>query len=201
MIKHMKLIFILCILGISMLVFLIYSSLNWVMFPTKSVPHTMTLSRYTYLCANKITLKHYVNDIHIRNYVLELKVGMGVQGIQSYNLPQLSEGSVEVIVELNDELNSSITMKYNHAQNLYEKGLLIYFTDNNSEYFIVDGKSLYDRYVYFVSNNIKICYYREAFASNWEIIDDAPPLKIFAKEQMGHFPCANEWKNNHWVIE
>lgn len=160
----------------------------------------LTLTRYTYLCPNKITLKHYINDIHISDYVLDLKNGMGVQQTQSYKLPYLKEGKVEVSVELEDDLNSNITITYSQAQDLYEKGLLIYFTDNSSEYSIVDGKSIYNRYVYFVSKNTQICYFREAYSSRWEIIDAAPPLKRFALEQMGYFPNSYEWKENEWIV-
>jgi hypothetical protein len=158
----------------------------------------LTLARNTRLSTNKITLRHYVNGVHISDYVLELKIGMGIQETREYVLPPLENGKVEVIVELEDELNSSVIIVYNQARDLYENGLLIYFTDNDSMFSIVNGEYLYDRYVYFASGKEDSCYFREAFSSEWVVIDNAPPLKRFAREEMGYIPSDGR-QEYEWV--
>ena len=126
----------------------------WTLMPTKSSSHKLSLVLYDRFSFPEpsITLRHYVNNEHISDYVLDVKTGVQIQEPQSYTLPELNEGMVEVNIELGGNEEGSFTITYIKASDLYKRGLLIYLTTNNSKYYLreVDGKEFYDRYIYLV---------------------------------------------------
>jgi len=148
-----------------------------------------------------ITLKQYIDELHIVEYTLEIKNGVHIQEPQSYELPELHSGTVEINCALGDSENSSFTISYNEASNFYQEGLLIYITDNMSEYVMVDGIEYYDKYIYFVSGKEETCYYKSAYSPEWLIITDAPPLKGLKRNEPAPYIvnyCG--WRENRWVV-
>jgi hypothetical protein len=163
----------------------------------------LTLVKYGSLSTNRITLRHYVNGVHVSDYVLELKIGLRHQQPQSYDLPQLNEGMVEVNVELVNGMhkyNSSFTINYDKASNLYEKGLLIYTTDDYNSNTTIGDFIYYDRYIYFKSGEDETSYFEKAGSSEWSLITDAPQPKRFTRKEMGYSSLYYGWKENKWVV-
>ena len=204
--RRMKLILILCGVGIFIaFIFLLYLRRTWVFLPTKSSSHTLTLVRYGYPSPSRITLRHYVDDVPINEYILELKGELWSQVPQSYELPQLNEGMVEINVELKngiDHSTGSLTINYEEARDLYEKGLLIYFNTAFHSNITIGNFVYYDQYVYFVSKKERISYFEKAGSSEWVPITNAPPLKKFVREGMGYSPYfGSGWQEkNKWVV-
>lgn len=133
----------------------IYIALSypWVIYPTKSSPNKLSIACYSGFWPNKpvITLKHYVNGLHDSDYILDIKNGVHIQEPQSYELPDLDDGIVEVNIEMGDEMNSSFKLTYDNAKDLYQRGLLIYLADYDD-----NG----NQYVYLVSGKETTCYNR-----------------------------------------
>lgn len=175
----------------------------WTLLPTKSTPHTLSITLHTRFIGNRptITLMHYVDGLHIADYVLVIENGLHIQEPQSYELPKMTTGTVEVNIDLGDRANSSLAVCYDEASELYNKGLLIYLTPNDSDYSIVDGVEIYDRYVYFVSGEKETCYLKESNAEKWSLISDPPSLKKFKRnEPAPHVVNYCGWKENKWIV-
>lgn len=167
--------------------------------PVNSSPRTLSIARYAgYNTELTITLRHYVDDIHLSDYVLILERGVQRHEPQRYRLPNLREGTVEVIFEIEGEKPDAVMMTYS-ANELYKKGLLIYLTDNDSEYVFVDGDYNNDSYVFFVSGKNEICNYKQPFSSEWITITDAPQRKRFLGEPL---PTGwnSGWEENEWTV-
>ncbi|MCD8180677.1 MAG: hypothetical protein LUF26_04275 [Firmicutes bacterium] len=185
------------------------NSLFWIT-PTRSSSNNLRIVPVDLSRHVTITLKHYVNDVHINDYVLDIKDGIHRQEIQTYDLPQLDEGSVDLTITFDERIDSesnvgdvsSITAHYSQAQDLYRNGLLIYYTDNDSEHSMVDRKELYEQYVYLVSGTDKKCYTKETISDEWLTLTDAPAMKIIcAKEPAPYIVGYPYWKDNEWVID
>ena len=116
---------------------------------------------------------------------------------------------VEVYVEIRDDFDTKpapISLVYDSAEELYQKGLLIYLLSNNSSfpkwaccrYF----EEIYDRYIYFVSGKDTICLLKKADSSEWSIIESAPSIRRLPQKYDG--PEApyyySGWKENDWVM-
>lgn len=193
MVKQIKIILIVIIGAILILMGLIYLYLYWVILPVNSSSHTLTLVKYGYPNPKRITLRHYVDGEHINDYVLELKEGLRYQMPQSYGLPELKKGMVEVVVELENRVDGSdgsIKVNYEKANNLYKMGLLLYFDTD------------YNQYVHFVSGNERIVYFEKDDSPDWSLIMDTPPPKRFTPAGMEYAPLFDSnWKEeNNWYI-
>ena len=170
--------------------------------PTHSSSKTLTLAGSS-SDIKKITMKHYVDEKLIDEYLLELNVGIGIQSSQSYQLPELNCGKVEVYAEIEYIGDTKVFTKvfrsdYN-ANDLYKKGLLISTSSDVST--VVDGVSHSDLYVDFLSGKNRVCYCKKAMDSQWILLEKAPRLKKFLREEMGHFGLDDGiWKEkNRWI--
>ena len=168
-----------------------------VIYPIKSTPQELSLVHYSGFHSNRpvITLKHFVDERHITDYVLTIEKGLRQDEPQTYELPRIEEGTVEVYIELGRRFeDSSFTITYNQASDLYEKGLLIYLYTDFSNAFQPDG------YIYFRSGRTKICYFRGAASSEWSIISNGPKLKRIPKRETINIYWYSGWKENEWVV-
>ena len=115
-------------------------------------------------------MNHYINDELKNKYVLELKVGTTYQNSQKYDIPKVSEGIIEINVELADGVvsgnNSTITTN-SFAGNIQTKGLLIYVTTIYSTAIYINGFVYYDQYIDFVSGKEHITYIEKAGETQW----------------------------------
>ncbi len=167
---------------------------SWVFYPTKSSPHELTIVHYSggygFPYEPTITLKQYVNGSHICDYVLELQNGVFRQEPQSYELPKLDNGKVEVNVKFRDETNSSVTLAYEDAETFYQNGLLIYLAHFDTHH------------VYFVSGKETTCYNKATDSDEFTIATEFPSLRVIpAKENPGYYAVYSGWKENKWVVE
>lgn len=198
----MKIILIACGVGVLLILIAICNNL-WIILPTESSPHTLTFVNYGGCYIDRVTIRHYVNEVHINDYVLELKIGVRYQHSQSYELPQLNEGMIEVNLELMDRADrndGTITINYDKASDLYEKGLLIYTTTDYKSNIAIGDFAYYDQYVYFISGKEKTSYFEKAGSSEWSLTTDSPKLKKFTREEMGYSTFYYGWKENEWEV-
>lgn len=199
----MKIILIVFAVGF-LLTFLAWLNNPWIIIlPTKSSPQMLTLVKYSYARLNRITMRHYVNDVVVNEYVLDLKIDLRDQQPQKYKLPELNDGRVEISVELEDGVtpgnNSILTLNYDQASDLYNRGLLIYLATDFASHTEIDGFAYYDQYAYFISGQEGTYYAEEAGDSEWLIATDAPLPKKITREDMGFSPHHNDlWKENEW---
>ena len=186
------------------LLFMAWRFNPWVLLPIKSVPHELTLVNYGGPYMNQIILRHYINGLHINDYVLELKIELWYQKPQTYMLPQLGEGMVEVKVDLKDGIihdnNRTITVNYAQASYLYEKGLLIYTTDDSNSKITIGDFVYRDQYIYFITGKERQSCIEKAGSTEWSIITDAPQPKKFTREGMGYSSLYYGWKENVWEM-
>jgi len=91
---------------------------------------------------------------HNEREKLILEKGVRVQEPQKYTLPSFEEGMIEVIIELGDDDKSSFSISYDHANDLYRKGLLIYLSTDYADYTLINNKYVRDKYVYFLSGMV-----------------------------------------------
>ncbi len=190
---------ILIIFGLCMFLILFFAIqfdvFSWVFYPTKSSPRKLSIVCYSgYYDKLVVTLKQYVNGSHVCDYTLEIKDGIQVQEPQSYELPKLENGKVEVSVEFGhnrDERLDNITLVYDDAETFYKNGLLIYFTYS------------YTPYVYFVSGKGTTCYNKATDSKKFTIETAFPSLLrvIPDKENPGFYTSYSGWKENEWVVE
>jgi hypothetical protein len=184
-------------------VLLKFDLIPYAIYPVKSTPHELRIVLYSGYYPNRpiITLGHYINDRHVCDYVLTIENGVGVQEPQKYKLPELREGTVKVNVEIGGIENGNFAITYSHVDELYENGLLIYLTKNDSKYELIEGIEYYDRYIYFVSGKEKTCYFKAAYTTEWIPKADAPSLKRIPERYDGPFyPWDSGWEKNDWVI-
>lgn len=202
--KYVKIILIACGVGILIIAFLCYIYLSWIILPTESSRHTLTLVRYGSPRIHQITMTHYVNDAPINDYILELKIELRNQQPHKYTLPKVNEGRVVINVELMNTLDENIgnlTINYDEVSDLHEKGLLIYTATNYKSSTYIGDFVYYDQYVYFVSGQETRYYFEKAGTSEWSIITDAPQLKRFTREERGYSPHRyGLWEENEWVV-
>lgn len=187
---------------ISILAYLYYFYFPWVILPVKSSPQMLTLVQYGGPYLNKVKLSHYINGVHIDDYVLDLKVAVRHQMPQHHELPQLNEGTVEVSIEAKDSNDGhyfSIKIPRKDVNDLYKKGLLIYLMDDSDTSITINGFVWHDQYVYFISGDDKICYYEKGNTSEWSLVTDTYP-PIFTKEEITYSRAYYGWKENKWAV-
>jgi len=183
-----------------------------VLYPTRSSSRELTLVLYGGFYPNSpmITLKHYIDEVHVEDYVLTIENGIRIQEPQSYRLPKLDEGAVVISVELQDEVNSVFTIIYSQASDLYRTGLLIYlYTDFNSSDFVKEGIYFRDKYVHFISGRHRTTYFlsgedRAYFLNNgnspeWSIITNSPRLRMIPRNDAPYLVWYSGWKENEWI--
>ena len=189
----------LIIIGMSIVVFAfirIALSYPWIIYPTKSSPHKLSIVCHSGLFyPNKpvITIKHYVNNLHVGDNILMIKDGVHVQETQTYDLPNLDNGRVEVNVELGDEKDSSFTLNFDNAEDFYKRGFLIYLADYED-----NG----NQFIYLVSGKETTCYNRTKDSEAWAIKTKVPsPKAIPHKEYFAYVAIYSGWKENKWVYK
>ena len=159
-----KVLLIVCIVGACVLHVAFFTKLYWpwVFFPTESSRYELAITqhRWRYKLRPVITITHSINDVHIADYVLTLENGISNLERQSHRLPRLDEGTALVSIELGDRKQSSFTMYFERASDLYEQGLLIHLTSDIGERARIDGIYTYDHHVYIVSGEREVCYLR-----------------------------------------
>ena len=162
----------------------------------------ITQHRWRYRLKPVITITHSVNGAHIADYVLTLENGISNLERQSHRLPRLDEGTALVSIALGDRKESSFTMYFERASDLYEKGLLIHLTSNKGEFAFVNGAPSFDHHVYIVSGEREACYLRKLGTSEWLPITDAPPLERFIRreEPPGDLLFNTGWREYEWVV-
>jgi hypothetical protein len=170
-----------------------FDLIPYAVYPTKSAPHKLSLVLYSgFYPPNKpvITIKHYKNGEHFGDDILEIKKGVFELEPQSYDLPELGDGSVVVNFKLGDKKNNGFTLTYDNAEDFYKRGLLIYLATYD------------DSYVYFVSGKETLCYIKSDDSSEWGIIKTKiPSLKAILKKETPIPPLGySGWKENKWVV-
>lgn len=174
----------------------------WIYIPTHSSPYTLTLIETGYPSLKRIIVRHYMNNLHIDDYVLDLKIGIRNQKLQKYVLPEISEGEIEIIAVLEDgvtyENDCELAVKYDDIIELKNKGLLVYLlTDFKSGIYIGDF-IYYDQFVCFISGEKKTVFVEKAGSSEWEYITEIPLLKKFVRKTAEYSPIYYGWKENKW---
>lgn len=178
----------------------------WVILPVKSTPHTLTLVKYGGSWIQKVTLKHYVSDDVVCDYVLKLDVPLGEQVPQEYELPMVKKGRIEIRVEFDDAVladgNKQIKVTYDNADSLYEKGVLIYSEGNLAETHTIDGYVYYDQYMHFISGEEQVTHKETAGELKWKPVNNAPkPKDKTPKFLESYIPIYDGWKEkNRWII-
>ncbi|MDR1689641.1 MAG: hypothetical protein LBS21_13680 [Clostridiales bacterium] len=176
-----------------------------VIYPTKSSSKKLSIVLYGgyYLYKEKqiVTLRHYVDEKQVADYILEIKDGIYTQEPQFYELPELNEGVIEVIFESSKSENLNFTIDFRQTKDFYEKGLLIYFdSDFKSDYAIDRGESSeYDRYIHFVSGKNKAGYINKAGSSEWVVASSSPRLRKIPQDERPYWPEYSGWKENKWI--
>lgn len=182
-------------------IFLCYIYFPWVILPVQSRHKTITLVECGGPYIRKVSISHYINDIHENDYTLDTE--LRIQQPQYYRLPKLNVGKATINIELEDGMNGeyiTFPLNYEDASDMYKKGILIYSTANYKSSITIDGFVYNDQYVYIISGKEKACHFKKAGLSEWKQINDFSMLKVFAKEQMGYTPLYDEWKQNKWII-
>ena len=174
----------------------------WTLIPIKSETRTLSVALYSGMHVNSvtITLEHYIDGMHVSDYVLKIENGVGLQDPQSYELPELREGSVVVKVEFENIRSSEFELSFPVANDLYTKGLLVYFTNNENEGVLIDRLTYTDEYVYFVFGKGIVCHFKRAATEKWVSLTNPPPLRIFKlNEPAPYFVWDSGWEQNEWV--
>ena len=192
--------FVVCVVGI-LFFYTIKVLYLPVIYPIKSLSKEITFVYYGGYYPNKpvITLKHYIEEVHVVDYVLSIENGIYIQEPQFYKLPELNEGVVEVNIEFGGTVNGSFSIPYSQASDFYKNGLLVYLTDNDSNISTIEGFVYYDLYLYFISGESKICYFKEAGSSEWSITTSSPQLRKIPRDERPYLIWYSGWKENKWV--
>lgn len=158
--------------------------------PVKSSANTLTLAKCGSVEPNQVTLKHYVDNAHICDYTLNLKVGLDNQTNHTYELPKFDKGWVEICVKL-ERNEGHINARFEKAAYLYKNGLLIYFGGDYA------GT---DKYVYFKSGRDNLYFHKKEEVFDWGPTTDTSALKKIVKQEIGYIPGDYGWKEeNKWV--
>ena len=145
--KRKVVILAVCALALIPLFFLIKALCFPVIYPVKSASQELTIVLYSGFYPNRpvITLKHFIDERYIADYVLTIENRIHEQEPQTYALPVLEEGAVEVSIELGDRIDSSFTITYNQTADLFNEGMLIYLYTDFSNYTIVEGERVHEQ--------------------------------------------------------
>ena len=188
--KHRKKIMIICTIFITFILILYFRIFYLVVLPTASSANTLTLVEYGLINPNQVTLKHYVDNAHICDYTLNLKVGLDNQTNHTYELPKFDKGWVEICVKL-ERNEGHINARFEKAADLYKNGLLIYFGGDYA------GT---DKYVYFKSGRDNLYFHKKEEVFDWGPTTDTSALKKIVKQEIGYIPGDYGWKEeNKWV--
>jgi len=207
--RNKTVIITLCAIGIivlSLFAFFIKAMYFPVIYPIKSSSGELSVVLYSGFHTNRpvITLRHYIDGLHIADYELTIEKGVRVQEPQKYTLPSFEEGAVDVIIKLGDDYKSNFAISYNHASDLYKRGLLIYLTSDNSFISYEPREYIYDRYIYFVSGDSRMCYSLKVNALEWELIDkhidSTPKLKKIPRNEDPYLVTYSGWKEYEWIV-
>ena len=174
-----------------------------VIYPIRSSSQTLYVVLFAgYIQPNRpvITLKHYIDSQHVADYVLTIEHGIRPQEPQTYSLPQIKEGAVEVNVEIGDSLNRSTLTTYYHANDLYNRGLLIYLNTDFSDYSVVDGKVVREQYIILVSGKDTRSYVNEIYSLGWSLMTSNPKLERIPLDVTPYLVTYSRWKENEWVV-
>lgn len=193
MIRRALIIFCLCCFGISIVYLL--CSYPWMIYPTKSSPHELKCVYYAGQFANQpvVTIRHIVYGQYVDDSILQIENGIHCEEPQSYELPKLDDGYVEVTLKLIKDSNYCFTLPTCTAQDFYRKGLLIYL----AEY---DGISA--QYVYLISGDDMTCYKRETRSGQWSVDSNVPaPKAIPHKNFTAYTAVYSGWKENKWMTK
>ncbi|MDR2598906.1 MAG: hypothetical protein LBC73_01355 [Oscillospiraceae bacterium] len=214
--KRVKTIILILVMSIIMipLGFVIKKLYFPVIYPVKSTPQELTIVLYRGFFPNSpiITLRHYIGNLHIADYNLVIENGIRTEESQNYRLPEFEEGVIEIYIDLRDKMDSRstpISLIYDNAEELYQRGLLIYITtDGSGGLSIVDDNNfvvehVYDRYVHFVSGKDKKCFLKEAYSTEWVLTSNAPSLKRLPAKYSGPQlpPYYSGWRENDWIVD
>lgn len=179
---------------------------NYIALPTTSNPNKLTLIKDGYPSINKITMQHYIDDEIVDIYELNLKVGLRNMQPQEYLLLNLTEGKIEISIELDDGMtygsNKITIVKWNDAsKNLYDNGLLIFLTTDFNSKIYIDDCVYYNQYIYIISKKDSICYIKQAGKSEWIPTESAPSLRRLAKKHNTSYITVDyNWKEeNQWI--
>lgn len=201
--RRVKIVLILVSSTILIFACLFYLYLHWVIVPINSSSRMLTLVKYGTPRPKRIILRNYVADKLINDYELELKESLHYQLPQSYQLPKLKDGTIEVLVEFyNDGVDSVLKINYKNANVLYKSGLLLYFYTDFFSNTTPDDSFSHGSYVYFISGNERISYGAKSGFSNWVPMINAPSPKRFTRVGMEYAPLFDSnWKEeNKWKV-
>ena len=192
-------------LGIGSLITIILLRFNpWVILPTKSSPYNLTLVRHGGPFPNRIVMLHFIDDTLVNEYVLDLEIGLRNQQPQKYTLPEVNEGRVEMIVELEDgvidENKKLLTVNYKQASDLYNDGLLLYLITDYASYTNIGDFVYYNQYVHFISGEERKTYFEKGGNTEWTLKSDTPLPKRFVRKDLEYTPLDYTWKENEWKI-
>ena len=188
--KNRKKIMIICTIFIAFILILYFRIFYLVVLPTASSANTLTLVEYGLINPNQVTLKHYVDNVHICDYTLEIKSGIWNQTAQKYELPKFDKGWIEVCVKL-ERNDGYINARFEKADDLYKNGLLIYFGGDYA------GT---DKYVYFKSGRDNLYFHKKEEVFDWGPTTDTSALKKIGIQEMGYSTFYYGWKEeNKWV--
>ena len=189
----------------SLAVYLVKISIcpSFVILPTESNANKLTLVEYGGPFLEKITITHFTDETKLSEYVLALDAPVGLQVPQTYELPKLKNGAVEVIVNFEDSVvggSGSLNVKYDNADLAFENGILIYTANDNSTYVTINGSVYCDQYIFFISGENKTAFVKYAGADNWEQNNNFSALEAKTKVfQESYFPEDDLWKKkNKW---
>ena len=173
-----------------------------VIYPTKSSGGKLAVvlhSGFFHPTRPVITIKHSLEGQHIADYMLTIENGLRIQEPQVYPMPRLEDGTVELAVEIGDNIDSRFALVFDNASDFFKNGLLIYLFLGEDTSIKFEGEKSYDRYVTFVSGKKKICFYKKADSHDWTIIDDSPRLKKLPRNELWLYWYSG-WKENEWVV-
>ena len=184
------------LIGIACIILvLVYKIFGIAVLPVKSSNLKLTIIHYGGPNLESITLRQYIDDRYVRSYFLDLIIDPRYQIPQKYELPQLVDGSVKLIVKCSQD--DPFEIDYENAFDLYQNGLLIYTTSDFNTTIEVDGVVDYDRYIYFKSGDDQIVYVQKVGTIEWTRADNPPPLKRFTRKWWGYSPI--DYEENKWT--
>jgi|GEM_PF-2372460 len=191
-------------------------------YPTSSSPRMLDLaSNGPRWNRPVITLRHYIYEKHTADYILTIENGVSAFEPQSYELPDLTEGFVEIVIEMNDSHKSAFTIPKIQADELLRYGLLIYWLDIRNPN-PVDYAFRFDEYVNFIIGERRITYvlpveeqaesrliewvggsvgtvFTLLRTPEWVSIENGPDLIEQVIPEIGFGRWYSGWRANEWV--
>jgi len=209
-IKVIILISLLCVVLI-LVAFFVRIVFFSVIYPIRSSYGELTLVLHGGFHPNSptVTFRHYEEGQYISSYVLVIENGIRIQEPQTYRLPELADGTVEVTINLGEDVNSSISIANLHARDLYEAGLLIYLYTNFNDCIIIDGVYFCNRYIHFITGRYRTTFFlsgedranylRNGHSLEWSIVTNAPRLRRLPDYTAPFLVQYSGWRENEWT--